>query len=77
MPGTFDINQRKIKPRPPDAFDKCRVFEIKNPALLLAFVCQEIKDIKRENVLRMSVENFQEQTDVNGNMPLETMAYIS
>ena len=77
MPGTFDINQRKIKPRPRDAFDKCRVFEIKNPALLLAFACQEIKDIKRENVLRMSVGNFQEQTDVNGNMPLKTMAYIS
>ena len=72
----FDLFQRTIKPRL-DAFDKCRVFEIKNPALLLAFACQEIKDIKRENVLRMSVGNFQEQTDVNANILLKTMAYIS
>src|SRR5258708_1830552 len=31
----------------PRAFDKCRVLEIKNSALILAFAFQDIKDIKR------------------------------
>jgi hypothetical protein len=40
----FDLFQRTIKPRR-DAFDKCSVLEIKNPALLPAFVFRDIKDI--------------------------------
>jgi len=46
----FDSLQRTIKPRP-DAFDKCRVLEIKNSALILAFAFQDIKDIKRRRTL--------------------------
>src|SRR6267378_6116364 len=53
MPATFDFNQRKIRPRSRDAFDKCRVFEIKNSALFLAFAFQDIKDIKRESASRI------------------------
>jgi len=48
-PGAcFDFNQRTINPRS-GAFDKCAVLEIKNSALVLAFLFQDIKDIKREN----------------------------
>src|SRR5258708_13385625 len=46
--GCFDFNERTIKPRS-GAFDKCAVLEIKNSALVLAFLFQDIKDIKREN----------------------------
>jgi len=48
----FDLLQRTIKRRP-DAFDKCSVFEFKNSALFLAFVFQDIKDIKREIASRI------------------------
>jgi hypothetical protein len=53
LPATFDFNQRKIRPRRRDTFDKCRVFEIKNSALFLAFAFQDIKDIKRESASRI------------------------
>jgi hypothetical protein len=51
MPGTFALAQRKPQPRRFAAFDKCRVFEIKNSALLLDFSLQDIKDIKRDSAL--------------------------
>jgi len=52
VPSIFDFNQRTIKPRR-DAFDKCSVFEFKNPALLLAFAFQDIKYIKRAGASRI------------------------
>jgi len=53
----FQVGNQEIKfgawvlavPNRRRAFDKCAVLEIKNSALVLAFLFQDIKDIKREN----------------------------